>query len=97
MKLNRVSIGFLFAAHFLGRVEKSRKRSWHRSWRIIAYRHEKKNTSHVKIGRNGKKNWLVTGIRRAAMRSATAPVFSNGLGDGLIDSANIPSEIKNRY
>ena len=66
-------------------------------WRIMAYRHEKKNTSHVNIGRNGKKNWLVTGMRRAAIRSATAPVFSNGLGDGLIDSTNIPSEIKNRY
>lgn len=62
-----------------------------------AHRHEKKNISHVNMGRNGKKNWLVTGTRRTVTRSATAPVFSKGPGDGLIDSANIPSVASSKY
>jgi hypothetical protein len=62
-----------------------------------AYRHEKKNTSHVNMGRNGKKNWLVMGVRRAATRSDTAHIFSRGPGDGLIDIANIPRAIRNKY
>jgi hypothetical protein len=49
------------------------------------------------MGRKGNKNWLVMGTRRAAIRSATAPIFSKGPGDGLIDITNIPRAIRNKY
>jgi hypothetical protein len=39
------------------------------------YRHEKKNTSHVKIGRKGRKNWLVIGIIRAIPSNSAAKNF----------------------
>jgi hypothetical protein len=90
MKLHNVSMRSHFQTVSAGE-------KWAAEWKMSAHRHEKKNTSHVNMGRNGKKNWLVAGARRAATRSATAPVFSSGLGEGLIDSAKIPNEIRNRY
>jgi hypothetical protein len=52
--------------------------------------------SHVNIGRNGKKNWLVAGIMRAATRRVVAPVFNKG-PEGLIERANIPKVRRNKY
>jgi hypothetical protein len=40
----------------------------------------------VNIGRTGRKNGLVVGIRRAAIRAVAAPVFISGAGAWLIDS-----------
>jgi hypothetical protein len=61
------------------------------------YRHEKKKTSHVNIGKNGKKNWLVTGIIRAAISKMTMPILANGPGAGLINKAKIPRMSSSRY
>lgn len=49
------------------------------------------------MGRNGKKNWLVTGMSRAATRSVTAAIFRKGPGDGLIDNANMPRVTRSKY
>ena len=56
------------------------KRSGVRRWSGSTYRALKKNTSHVNMGRKGRKNCLVTGISKASMSKADAPVFINGPG-----------------
>lgn len=61
------------------------------------YRQEKKNINQVNIGKNGRKNWLVTGIKSAALSKRTAPALRRGDGEGLIHMANSPNEKNKAY
>lgn len=61
-----------------------------------AYRQEKKKTSHVIMGRNGKKNWRVIGSRREVSRRVAAIVLI-GPGVSANDKVKTPSIMSMRY
>lgn len=63
----------------------------------FAYLALKKNSTQVNIGRAGKKNCLVTGMSRASMSNADAPVFVIGPGAWLIESENMVMMINTKY
>ena len=62
-----------------------------------AHLQEKKNTSQVMIGRNGRKNCRVTGMSNAVMRRVAAPVFTMGPGVSLMDKAKMPRMMRTKY
>ena len=61
------------------------------------YVHEKKKTSHVAMGRKGRKNCLVTGMIREMRSSVATTVLTNAPGCCMIDNENTPSITINRY
>ena len=63
----------------------------------FAYRHEKKNTSHIIIGRNGRKNWRVMGSMREVSSSVAATVLTTGPGVSANDKVKMPSIMSTRY
>jgi len=57
----------------------------------------KKKTSHVAMGRNGRKNCLVAGMSRSPISNEAAPVFIIGPGAWLMESENTAIMINTRY
>jgi len=68
------------------------------SWvRGDAYWHEKRNSSHVNIGKNGKKNCLVNGTTSVTINPVANIVFISGPACSLIHIAKISSTARKRY
>lgn len=58
---------------------------------------EKKKTSHVAMGRKGRKNCLVIGMSNAMISNVAAPVLTRGPGAGVTDSEKMPKMMSTRY
>jgi len=61
------------------------------------YWHEKRNSNHVNIGKNGKKNCLVNGTTNVTIKPVANIVFTSGPACSLIHIANMSNTAKNRY
>lgn len=64
---------------------------------VVAYWHEKKKTSHAAIGKNGRKNWRVTGSSSDSINSVATAVLTMGPGDWMTQRAKMPMTARKRY
>jgi len=62
-----------------------------------AYWHEKRNSNHVNIGKNGKKNCLVNGTTNVTISPVANIVFTSGPACSLIHIAKMSKTARNRY
>ena len=68
------------------------------SWlRGDAYWHEKRNSSHVNIGKNGKKNCLVNGTTSVTINPVANIVFTSGPACSLMHIAKMSKTARKRY
>jgi hypothetical protein len=65
--------------------------------REVAYWQEKKKTSHAAIGKNGRKNWRVTGSSSDSINSVATAVLTMGPGDWMTQRAKMPTKARKRY
>jgi len=65
--------------------------------RVVAYWQEKKKTSHAAIGKNGRKNWRVTGSSSDSINSVATAVLTMGPGDWMTQRAKMPMTARKRY
>jgi len=70
---------------------------WRASLRGNAYWHEKRNSNHVNIGKNGRKNCLVNGTTSVIINPVASTVLTSGPACSLIHIAKMSSTAKKIY
>jgi hypothetical protein len=64
---------------------------------MMTYLHVQNNTSQEAIGRKGRKNCLVIGMRREIIRSVAIDVLTRAPGSSITDKQKIPTTARNKY
>ena len=63
----------------------------------VTYLQLENNSSHVRVGSNGRRNWRVMGRQRPVMSRPATNVFANGPGASLTDREKMATMAKKRY
>jgi len=64
---------------------------------MMTYLQDQYNTSQLAIGKNGRKNCLVIGIRSAIIKRVAMDVLTMAPGSSITDKQKIPKIVMNRY